>query len=335
MKTLSGAMALLLLTALLIVSTHCKRSNSVATNDQPIPQDVLTAIAAKGFSTVGVIKVPNGYLVENDIFFSAADLQRKDSVNEVIVAKTEQYYASTITLVATPIQRSIFVSIDNTLPAAYGASVDIAIARYNALGLRIIFQRVASGADISITYASPTNIGGNNVEARSGFPINGNPYPTIQVNSDLMGQFPDQNVLATIIAHEMGHCIGFRHTDWMNPAYSCFPLNPPVEASATWIHGTPSGPDASSWMLACNNFVDRPFTVNDRIAIHYLYGYPPTLCGSTAQAIINGVCQTGQRSIDGEQYDPLHRRCTIRYYYVWSDGTQSQDYTSMEAGNCP
>ena len=335
MKTLSGAMALLLLTALLFVGTQCKRNNPVTTKDEPIPQDVLTAIATKGFSTVGVRKVANGYVVENDILLTADALQRKDSVNEVILAKTEQYYQIAITLSPVPIPRSILISIDNTLPAAYSASLDIAIARYNALNLRVIFQKVAAGgADISVTYGGNNQIGVG-VEGQSGPPSNGNPYPIIYINSDFMGANPDANVLATIMAHEMGHCIGFRHTDWMNPTYSCFPGTPPVEANATWIHATPTGPDAGSWMLACNNLVDRPFTHNDIIALRYLYGYPPTLCGSNAQAIINGVCETAGRSIDQEEYDPLHRRCMIRYYYLWSDGTQSQDYTALQPGNCP
>ncbi len=29
------------------------------------------------------------------------------------------------------------------------------------------------------------------------------------------------NGLATTIAHEMGHCIGMRHTDYMDRSYSC------------------------------------------------------------------------------------------------------------------
>jgi hypothetical protein len=330
MKTLSGALALLLLTALLIVSVHCKRSNPVAAKEEPISQDVLTAIAARGYSTDGVIKVPKGYIVEKDILLTAADLQRKDSVTGVVVAKNEQYFVVAIVINTAP--RTIHISIDNTLPATYEAALDVAIAKYNALGLKILFQKVTAGADISITYAGTASLGAG-VEGASGPPANGNPFPNIWLNSDVMGLNPDQGFLATIIAHEAGHCIGFRHTDYMNRAFSCGSGGAETGAAPTWIHGTPTGPDDASWMLACNNFVDRPFNQNDKIALHWMYGYQPVLCGSQSQAIINGVCESAGRRIDSEEYDPIHHRCTVRYYYVWSDGTQSQDYSDFES--CP
>ncbi|MEQ9048802.1 MAG: M57 family metalloprotease [Marinoscillum sp.] len=36
--------------------------------------------------------------------------------------------------------------------------------------------------------------------------------------------------------------------------------------------GTPTGPDADSWMLACGTPEgDRPFTSNAQVALDYLY----------------------------------------------------------------
>jgi hypothetical protein len=41
---------------------------------------------------------------------------------------------------------------------------------------------------------------------------------------------------------------------------------------AVHIPGTPTGPDAASWMLACiGNGVNRPFNSNDKTALNYLY----------------------------------------------------------------
>ena len=85
------------------------------------------------------------------------------------------------------------------------------------------------------------------------------------------------NYIGTIMAHELGHCIGMRHTDYMNRAYSCGgrkvnegQVNNGV--GAVLIPGTPSGPDAYSWMLACvANNVNRPFNTNDKVALNYLY----------------------------------------------------------------
>jgi hypothetical protein len=76
------------------------------------------------------------------------------------------------------------------------------------------------------------------------------------------------------MAHEMGHCIGFRHTDYMNRAYSCGGSTyneGSAGVGAIHIPGTPTGPSASSWMLACSNGGNRPFTSADRTALNYLY----------------------------------------------------------------
>jgi hypothetical protein len=41
---------------------------------------------------------------------------------------------------------------------------------------------------------------------------------------------------------------------------------------AVHIPGTPTGPDANSWMLACiANGVNREFNNNDKTALDYLY----------------------------------------------------------------
>ena len=81
--------------------------------------------------------------------------------------------------------------------------------------------------------------------------------------------------LITILSHEMGHCIGFRHTDYMDRSFSCngAPVNEGAgNIGAIHIPGTPTGPDRRSWMLSCLGKNDnRPFNKNDQIALDYLY----------------------------------------------------------------
>jgi hypothetical protein len=62
----------------------------------------------------------------------------------------------------------------------------------------------------------------------------------------------------------------------MNRSYSCGSGgNEGQETSgvgAVHIPGTPTGPDAASWMLAClSSSTDRPFNSNDKVALDYLY----------------------------------------------------------------
>jgi hypothetical protein len=166
--------------------------------------------------------------------------------------------------------REITVRISNSLPSSYVAALDEAIARYNGEKLSITFRRVNGSANINIVKGS------GNYLASAGFPYsNGDPYNQVKVNSAFLGNNPNQSYLATILAHEIGHCIGFRHTDYMDRSTSCGGQYANEGAStigAIHIPGTPTTADANSWMLACiGTGVNRPFNANDKTALNYLY----------------------------------------------------------------
>lgn len=175
---------------------------------------------------------------------------------------------------AASVRKFITVSIDaNRFSAIYASALDVAIARYNAQGLQLTFQRVASGANIAITRGNGSYL------ASAGFPTAGGaPFNEIKVNSRAIGDGTSAtfiNYVATILAHEIGHCIGFRHTDYANRAFSCggAPTNEGASTvGAVLIPGTPSGPDAGSWTLACVGAnQNRPFNGNDVTALNFLY----------------------------------------------------------------
>ena len=244
-----------------VVMFSCETEN-VSKNQ--IPQSDLNKIAQLGFGTSGVQRVDGGYLVEGDILLTSATLNNPASHTLMRIAGVEQY--RTTNLVNGP--RTITVSISSQLPVSYVAALDEAISRYNAQNLTLTFQRVSSNGDINIVK------GNGQYLASAGFPSGGNPYNSIKVNSRAIGSQP-QSTVATILAHEMGHCIGFRHTDYMDRSYSCggSPTNEGASTvGAILIPGTPSGPDNGSWMLACiGSGQNRPFNNNDKTALGYLY----------------------------------------------------------------
>jgi hypothetical protein len=244
----------------------CRKNVKTESSEPAVSEDVLAKIYNLGFSNKNVTADGNGnYIVEGDILISEAELNEKVNVSLLRVGDEEQYRTTNL---VTGLPRNITVSLSSAL-SAWSTALNTAISRYNALGLRITFTRVTSGANISIVNGSGSFL------ASAGFPTSsGSPYNRIILNNSAVSGQP-QNTVASILAHEMGHCIGFRHTDYMNRAYSCggSAVNEgSAGVGAINIPGTPAGPDANSWMLSCiGSGQNRPFNSNDVIALNYLY----------------------------------------------------------------
>ena len=259
--------------ALSTILFACQKENKTQTTTDvnAIPVEVINQIKAQGFNTDGIVKVDGGYRVEGDIFLST-DALSNPNIGPVIRVGDEEQYHTTNLIKSLP--RTITLSVTN-LDAIWNTATDTAIARYNAMGLRITFQRVASGGNIIVTGA---DLGGGGVLGQSsGFPdANGNPPNKITINNrpGTFGTNPSVQWLGTIIAHEMGHTIGFRHTDYKNRQYSCGGTRyneGNAGVGAIHIPGTPNGGDPNSWMLACTDGSNRPFNANDKTALNYLY----------------------------------------------------------------
>ncbi|MEO7835367.1 MAG: M57 family metalloprotease [Ginsengibacter sp.] len=270
MKTISKLFLIIFSLSFLTIS--CKRENIAIKTD--VPQSVLQQISAQGFSTDHVTKVSNGYLVEGDIILTNENLTQTSSSPNLLIANEEQYRTTNL---VKNLPRTITVSVTN-LPTVYSNATNDAIARYNALpGTQIIFSRVSSNGNIDIIGFDQGPSGGYITLGSSGFPTSsGVPYNQIKLNtnSQAYGTNPDQGYVTSVIQHEMGHCIGFRHTDYMNRAYSCGGRRSNEGSAgigAILIPGTPSKADAGSFMLACSNGTDRTFNANDKIAMAYLY----------------------------------------------------------------
>jgi len=266
MKTILTPGVIAVVAALAIVS--CTKTDDVQVNKNELSAAEVSMIQAAGLQAAGAIRVDGRYLIEGDILLTADELHSMSTHNgpALIVANTEQYRTTNL---ITGLPRTIKIKYFGTHQSV-SAAVLFAVARYNALGLLVKFQIVNSGwAQISVS-----DVSGQSYIASSGFPTsNGNPYPFIKFNTAYANW--NANTLTTVLAHEMGHCIGFRHTDYMDRSFSGCP--PPFNegagsVGAIHIPGTPTGPDAKSWMLACiSNGVNRPFNANDKIALNYLY----------------------------------------------------------------
>lgn len=276
----------LLVSALLtFIFNACNKDDTATIDSQnlPIPEKVLTQIKQLGFSTDNVLRAAedNGYIVEGDIFLSEEDLSRTDLHQYSLrFADVEQYHTTNL---VTGLPRVIRMYAPEGGKNGYSpgmiAGLDLAIDRYNAQNLQITFQRVTNSAqaDIVMTRLSKGDER-RGVLGSSGFPTSsGDPYSQIKMSGILESSYNLSTAgIATIIAHEMGHCIGFRHTDYYNRSISCggAPTNEGDGGiGAILIPGTPSTAtlSAKSWMLSCTDGGDRPFNNDDRTALNYLY----------------------------------------------------------------
>ena len=260
-----------------LFATSCMQEDAMF-NDNSIAPEVIAAFDAAGFNTADIVKYSDenpitglrtGYMVGGDIFVS--EDQVFDLAPSADIPGAEQY--RTTNLVSSP--RTISV----TALQGYGGGYDLnsttrtatswACDNYNAIniGLTMAFRTGNTWTDMVVYH------GGSGAGGSAGFPSGGNPYGFVNILSGTASY--GTNVTEHVVGHEIGHCIGFRHTDYFNRSLSCGSGGNEGSAGVGAIHipGTPTGATLSrkSFMLSCTDGGNRPFNKDDKTALKYMY----------------------------------------------------------------
>jgi hypothetical protein len=268
MKNITLFAVLLAFAAILVTcskSDDRMQSTNPESKEVPVSNEIIAKFKSKGFCTDEIKAVSeNGvvkYLIEGCTFVTENELDAMTDPVSVMGPFGEQY--RTYNLVSTPYN----IKVRGTnLPTKISTALDQAIAKYNSLGLKITFTRVSSGGDIVVRAVS----GG--AGGYSGFPSNGRPYSSVTIYRGTTSY--SQAVNTHVMTHELGHCIGFRHSDYFNRSLSCGTGGNEGAGTVGAVHipGTTTGWDPGSYMNSCfSTSSNGSFSGYDVTALNQLY----------------------------------------------------------------
>lgn len=212
-------------------------------------------------------------LIENDMWvFSEDQLKELVGVQQTLTqqANLEQYRTSALVQNNRTWTVIGYTGSGFALTSKMRTGLQWAVNNYNRLntGLRFSLSFAASTNADMVVYNNGASGGGGS----AGFPSGGRPNKFIQINAGTDGF--STNVNEHVICHEMGHSVGFRHTDYFNRSLSCGSGGNEGSAGvgAILIPGTPSGNDTNSIMRACfSSNEDGEFGQFDIVALEFMY----------------------------------------------------------------
>lgn len=254
----------LALSLMLVSLFSCDTQEPVVPDGDGLKQtERLQEILDIGFERSDIEDLGDYYLVEGDIYFS------KDGSTPTSV-DGRKGQASTNNLISYAERPNITVRIDGSIPSSgvddWRNEIQLAIDHWNSIadfGINLVY--VSSGT-ADITVQSDGGLLPNGAIASGEFPAGGLAGYRILINLD----FNSNSTVSSSskeynMVHEFGHCLGFRHTNWVSRGESSSP------DGANQIPGTPAT-DGNSVMnggTALNSWAG--FSTYDVIGAQNLY----------------------------------------------------------------
>ncbi|WP_375742068.1 zinc-dependent metalloprotease [Corallococcus interemptor] len=228
-------------------------------------EEIVSNLVEAGFPANDIMVVDNAVYVGRDAHVS---LEASREMLQADARTAEQY--RTTNLVGTSVTKICVVPTSQfNSYSRLSEGLDLAIENYNSQGLRITFAR-GSASDCTATISAKTTSG---TGGSAGFPKGGKPYGTINIGTGLQSYSVDVN--EHVITHELGHTIGFRHSDYYDRSISCGSGGDEGASNVGAIHipGTPTtATRGGSVMNSCfSSNESGEWSSSDRTALDYLY----------------------------------------------------------------
>lgn len=270
-----------LLFVLLVLAVACSDDRrSITSPDQP---SIADAVSRLGFDPSGLVDLGDAVVVENDIILSKRALRFESgltgpraSLSKISIDTTRGlqpkgpvFQWSTTNLVSQSTATQIVVNVSG-LESSWQTALRAAMADWNAIGSGVSIQFV-EGSPSNIT-ASMTVFGDfsncSGTAARADFPSGAQPGSALQVSSQFAPCLGASQKEATMV-HELGHSIGFRHTDWQGHENA-------APEGANLITDTPQTDPYSIMNRAGPAAGWGGFSYYDKVGAFYLYHFGPT-----------------------------------------------------------
>ncbi|KAA1243513.1 M57 family metalloprotease [Aquimarina sp. RZ0] len=248
--------------ALLMV--QCQDDNDSIEDTQPIqaaiPEEIIKGLNTMGFNTIDypVIKDEDkdSYIVEGDMRIATETIMEASSDDQGIMKQRRHNVLVRCSRVR---DVKVFISRSDGQTLAIAPQIRAAMNDWNQVnGSFARFREVNSLSDSDIQIAFTDN---DNEPGIADLPRNGEAGPAIQINGPLFDGVPRRNErLRFVIRHELGHAIGFQHTN----------TNEGLQ-----IPGTPnrdSGSTMNRQAFPVSNFQFNNLTNADKDALRRLYG---------------------------------------------------------------
>lgn len=273
-------------TAIVVTLTACSDDISTSPTQDPLVAEVI----ALGFRPDMIQDRGDYFLVEGDIRIS------KDALRTRIPALQPDFQWRTDTIVGQSQVQNIVADLSGLASVPdWQSAARAALFHWDSVNCSAV--RLTEGSPGDVTFSTFSDENQRGLAAVASFPLDappgsGNPGPTIEVNTAYTGTPNDSLTKLRNMVHEIGHTIGFRHTNWQTN--DClFPPCEPGTYGANLISGTPETDDASVMNGGTATVAWSGFSTYDRVSTKNLYpATAPETCITAQFADGNGSYQS-------------------------------------------